>query len=100
MRGVWGVKDFYTGLEEQSREDSKFNAGYILLVFIATVIATSGLLADNSAIIIAAMCIAPFVGPARAVSIGLVYRNLGTFSRGLAKQILGLFLVTLPLPTH
>jgi uncharacterized hydrophobic protein (TIGR00271 family) len=97
MRGVWGVKDFYTGLEEQSREDAKFNAGYLLLVFIATVVATAGLLADNSAIIIAAMCIAPFVGPARAVSIGLVYRNPGTFSKGLAKQILGLFLVTVPL---
>jgi uncharacterized hydrophobic protein (TIGR00271 family) len=96
MKGVWGVKDFYTGLEEQSREDARFTGGYLLLAFIATVIATAGLLADNSAIIIAAMCIAPFVGPARAVSIGLVYRSPKTFSKGLAKQILGLSLVTVP----
>lgn len=67
-----------------------------MLAFKATVIATAGLLADNSAIIIAAMCIAPFVAPARAVSIGLVYRNPKIFSKGLAKQILGLSLVTIP----
>jgi uncharacterized membrane protein len=71
--------------------------GYLLLVFIATIIATAGLLADNSAIIIAAMYISPFVGPARAVSIGLVYRDSRIFSRGISKQILGLFLVTVPL---
>jgi uncharacterized hydrophobic protein (TIGR00271 family) len=97
MKGVWGVKDFYTALDEQSREDARFTGGYSLLVFIATVIATAGLLADNSAIIIAAMCIAPFVGPARAVSIGLVYRNPRTFSKGLAKQVLGLFIMTVPI---
>jgi len=44
-----GRKDFYTGLEEQWREDAMFTAGYSLLVFIATVIATARLLADNSA---------------------------------------------------
>jgi uncharacterized membrane protein len=39
------------------------------------------------------MCIAPFLGPSRAVCIGGLYRKWKTVGRGLAKQLIGLLAI-------
>ena len=39
------------------------------------------------------MCVAPYLGPSRAVCIGGLFRNWGVTIRGLVKQLVGLMLV-------
>jgi uncharacterized membrane protein len=100
---VWGVRNFYSHLERVSEEGSEFSMGYFALVATSALLATGGLLANSVVVIIGSMCIAPFLGPSRAVSVGAVYKKWNTVGKGLLKQILGLlaigstlaFLVTL-----
>jgi hypothetical protein len=68
--GVWGVRNYCHKLELQAQAGTEFNLGYFLLIIVAGLMATSGLLANNAAVIIGAMCVAPFLGPSRAVCIG------------------------------
>ncbi len=56
----------------------------------SALLATGGLLANSVVVIIGSMCIAPFLGPSRAVSVGAVYKKWSTVGKGLIKQILGL----------
>ncbi len=91
--GVWGVRDYYTLLEQMAREGAAFTFGYVLVILAAALLATTGLLLDNASIIIGAMCVAPFLGPSRAVCIGALYRNGKIFWGGLLKQIIGLLLI-------
>jgi uncharacterized hydrophobic protein (TIGR00271 family) len=63
------------------------------LIIAAGFLATGGLLANNAAVIIGAMCVAPFLGPSRSVCIGGLYLDKKIFWRGLAKQLVGLFIV-------
>lgn len=44
-------------------------------------------------VIIGSMCLAPFLGPSRAVSVGAVYKKWNTVGKGLIKQILGLLVI-------
>ncbi|UCH32304.1 MAG: DUF389 domain-containing protein [Candidatus Bathyarchaeota archaeon] len=87
---VWGVRNFYSHLERVSEEGSSFSLGYLTLVVTSALFATGGLLANNVVVIIGAMCVAPFLGPSRAVSVGAVYKKWNTVGKGLIKQILGL----------
>jgi uncharacterized hydrophobic protein (TIGR00271 family) len=87
---VWGVKNFYVSLEGICEEGSEFTFGYFALVVVSALIATGGLLSNSIPIIIGSMCIAPFLGPSRAVSIGGVYKKWKQVARGLAKQTIGL----------
>jgi len=91
--GVWGVRDYYTQLEKIGYEGAEVTLGYFLMIFAATLLATSGLLMDNPTVIIGAMCVAPFLAPSRAVCIGAVFRNRKLFFGGLFKQVIGLLLV-------
>jgi uncharacterized membrane protein len=90
---VWGVRNFYSHLERVSEEGSKFSPGYIVLVATSALLATVGLLANNVVVIIGSMCVAPFLGPARAVSVGAAYKKWSTVGKGLSKQILGLLAI-------
>lgn len=90
---VWGVRNFYSHLERVSEEGSRFSLGYFVLVATSALFATGGLLADNPVVVIGAMCVAPFLGPSRAVSVGVAYRKWGTVGKGLIKQILGLLAI-------
>ncbi len=91
--GVWGVADYYTLLKHQAEEGAEYNAGYFLLVITAAVLAVGGLLLNNPAIIIGSMCVAPFLGPSRAVCIGGIYGNARLMWRGFVKQVIGLLII-------
>jgi uncharacterized hydrophobic protein (TIGR00271 family) len=93
--GVWGVADYYTLLEQQAEDGSEYNVGYFLLVIAAAVLAVGGLLLNSPAIIIGAMCVAPFLGPSRAVCIGGIYGNVRLMWRGFVKQVIGLLIIGL-----
>jgi uncharacterized hydrophobic protein (TIGR00271 family) len=87
---VWGVRNFYSVLEHLCEEGSEFSFGYFALVVVAALLATGGLLSNSIPVIIGSMCIAPFLGPSRAVCIGVIYKKWKTAGKGLAKQIVGL----------
>jgi uncharacterized hydrophobic protein (TIGR00271 family) len=91
--GIWGVRDYYTLLEKMAKEGAEITFGYFLMIMAAALLATAGLLLDSPAVIIGSMCVAPFLGPSRAVCIGGLYRNRGIFLRGLLKQLIGLLMV-------
>lgn len=90
---VWGVRNFYSHLERVSEEGSRFSLGYFALVVMSALLATGGLLANSVVVIIGSMCVAPFLGPSRAVSVGAVYKKWNTVGKGLIKQILGLLAI-------
>lgn len=91
--GIWGVRDYYTLLEKMASEGAEITFGYVLMILAAALLATAGLLIDSPAVIIGAMCIAPFLAPSRAVCIGAVFRNRRLFLTGLFKQVFGLLLI-------
>lgn len=91
--GIWGVRDYYTLLEQMAQEGAEVTFGYVLMILSAALLATAGLLLNSPAAIIGAMCVAPFLGPSRAVCIGGLFRNRKVFVGGLLKQIVGLLAV-------
>jgi uncharacterized hydrophobic protein (TIGR00271 family) len=91
--GIWGVRDYYTLLEQMAKEGANVTFGYVLMILAAALLATAGLLIDSPAAIIGAMCVAPFLTPSRSVCIGALFRNRRVFLGGLFKQVFGLLLV-------
>jgi len=83
--GIWGVRDYYTLLEQMAKEGANVTFGYVLMILAAALLATAGLLIDSPAAIIGAMCVAPFLTPSRAVCIGALFRNRRVFLGGLFK---------------
>lgn len=91
--GIWEVRDYYTQLERRAQAGAEITVGYILMVVVSAILATGGLLLNNPAVVIGSMCVAPFLGPSRAVCIGGLFRNRRVFLDGLAKQLFGLLIV-------
>lgn len=91
--GVWEVRNFYTTLEQRAKAGAEITFGYVLMVVASAALATSGLLLNNPAVVIGSMCVAPFVGPSRAVCIGGLLRNRKLFLGGLFKQLFGLLFI-------
>ena len=91
--GIWGVSNYYSLLEKMASEGGQVTFGYFLMILAATLLATSGLLLDSAVVIVGAMCVAPFLGPSRAVCIGALFHNRKIVLGGLIKQILGLLIV-------
>jgi uncharacterized hydrophobic protein (TIGR00271 family) len=91
--GVWEVRDYYTTLEQRAGAGAEITFGYVLMVLASAVLATGGLLINSPAVVIGSMCVAPFLGPARAVCIGGLFRNQRVFFDGLVKQLFGLLIV-------
>ncbi|MGO9118269.1 MAG: hypothetical protein ACLQPD_11750 [Desulfomonilaceae bacterium] len=61
--GVWGVRDYYTRLDQIAADGAKMTYGYVLMVLASAAMATGGLLINSSAIVIGSMCVAPFLVP-------------------------------------
>jgi len=90
---VWEVRDYYTNLERRAIAGAEITYGYVLMVVVAALLATGGLLLNSPAIVIGSMCVAPFLGSSRAVCIGILFRNRKVFLKGLVKQLFGLLIV-------
>lgn len=83
-------EELYTEIDRGARIDSTF----VLLVILSTVVAAIGLLENNVTIVIAAMLIAPLLGPNIAMAFGstlgdreLVIRGAVTNAAGIALSI-------------
>lgn len=77
-------------IRSQAREFIPANATFALLVIVAALVATAGLLLDSPAVVVGSMVIAPLIGPAMATSIGTVLHDEELFREGLRHQLLGL----------
>jgi uncharacterized hydrophobic protein (TIGR00271 family) len=91
--GVWEVRNYYSTLERRATAGAEITPGFFFMAVAAASLATAGLLLDNATVIIGSMCVAPYLGPSRAVCIGGLFRNWRVTLRGLTKQLLGLLLV-------
>lgn len=91
--GVWGVRNYYTTLEQRALAGAVISPGYIAMTLAAAGMATAGLLLNSPAAVIGSMCIAPFMAPSRAVCIGAIFNEHQVAARGLFKQLAGLLLL-------
>jgi len=74
-------------------DGGKVTSGYVLLVVTAAMLATAGLLINSPVVVIGSMCVAPFLGPSRAVCIWGVFGDRKALLRGLGTQLFGLLVL-------
>jgi uncharacterized hydrophobic protein (TIGR00271 family) len=73
-------------------EESALDSTYLILIVSSCVIATLGLLANSTAVIIGAMIVAPLMLPIRSLAFGALEGDLVLFRRGLIAVIVGTLL--------
>lgn len=69
-----------------------FHSGYYLLLLLATLIITPGLLINNVSVIIGGMILAPLLIPLLSISLSLVSGNINGFLRSLKILVISLVL--------
>lgn len=84
-------KERHTAIERLISEGT-FQSGYYLLLLLATLIVTPGLLIDNVAVIIGGMILAPLLIPLLSISLSLVSGNTRGFMRSLRILIISIFI--------
>lgn len=81
----------YTGVEKNSHLDT----GYVLLVFLSTIVAAVGLIKDNVAVIIGAMVIAPLLGPNLALGLGTALGDVPLMVKSTFTTLVGIVIAVL-----
>ena len=76
-------------------EESSLDATYLVLIIGSCAIATFGLLANSTAVIIGAMIIAPLMLPIRGLAFGALIGNINLFRKGVIAVFLGTLLALL-----
>lgn len=75
------------------QKGARFDANYIALVILSTIVAVLGLIEDNVAVVIGAMVIAPLLGPNLALALGTALGDIALMRDSLKTSIAGLFVV-------
>lgn len=81
-------EELYTEVEKGTTCDSNF----LILVVLATLVATIGLSEDNVAVVIAAMVIAPLLGPNLGLALGAALGDKDLIKRALVTNFVGVSL--------
>lgn len=63
---------------------------YMILLFMASLIAGTGLLTDSSTTVIASMLVSPLMGPILSITFGCAVRDLETIRRGMRNEVVGI----------
>jgi len=77
-------------LVQQLELGAQANIDFIMMMVLSTSLASLGLLADSTAVVIGAMLVAPLMGPLVAAGHSLVQGNLSLFRRSLGVTVIGL----------
>lgn len=77
-------------LSDQFELDARSDQAFLALTLAAGLIATLGLLANSSAVVIGAMLIAPWMLPLRAVAFGILQGRLALVGRALVTLLVGI----------
>ncbi|TDN81580.1 putative hydrophobic protein (TIGR00341 family) [Salegentibacter sp. 24] len=71
------------------RENSKTSSMYVVMMILSTLIATFGLFADSSPVIIGAMILAPIIAPIVSFAMGMVRYDTNMLKRGIITILIG-----------
>mmetsp|Transcript_11091 Transcript_11091/g.12692 ORF Transcript_11091/g.12692 Transcript_11091/m.12692 type:complete len:617 (+) Transcript_11091:99-1949(+) len=71
---------------------SAFSFDYIMLAFVASVIAASGLVSNSSVIIVASMLVSPIMGPILGITFGITIHDFDLVKKGLKSEFAALLL--------
>ena len=83
-------RDERLGLVQQLEQGAQGNIDFIIMMILSTSLASLGLLADSTAVVIGAMLVAPLMGPLVAAGHSLVQANLRLFRRSMGVAGIGL----------
>lgn len=83
----------YASLFTSLREESKINQNFMILLFLATMIATFGLFINSSSVIIGAMLLAPLMQPIVSLSMGVLRQDVTLEIDGAKTIAIGVFSV-------
>ena len=83
-------RDERLDLVQQLEQNAKPNVDFIMMMVLSTSLASLGLLADSTAVVIGAMLVAPLMGPLVASGHSLVQGNLSLFRRSLIVAAIGI----------
>ncbi len=70
-----------------AKDNSQLSSQIIFLALVAAIIATLGLIIDNTAVIVGSMIIAPVFGPIATMAIGVVLGDLRLLAKGLMVEL-------------
>jgi len=98
-------REQFTSLFSNLREESKLNSTFMMLLILATIIATFGLYINSASVIIGAMLLAPLMQPIVGLSMGLLRQDITLFfdgaksiTVGVVAVIISAFLISCLLP--
>ena len=77
-------------LVQQLEHSAQADIDFIMMMVLSTSLASLGLLADSTAVVIGAMLVAPLMGPLVAAGYSLVQGNLSLFRKSLVVTLIGL----------
>jgi len=86
-------KEQYASLFTNLREESKLSQNFMVLLILATMIATFGLFINSSSVIIGAMLLAPLMQPIVSLSMGVLRQDSALQINGVKTIAIGVFAV-------
>lgn len=82
----------YKDLFTQLRENSRPSQNYVVLMTLSVILATLGIFANSSPVIIGAMILAPLMSPIISLSMGVLRQDRSLIKKSLVTVGLGLFI--------
>lgn len=82
----------YKDLFTQLRENSRPSQNYVVLMTLSVILATLGIFANSSPVIIGAMILAPLMSPIISLSMGVLRQDRSLIKRSLITVVVGLFI--------
>ena len=82
-------------LHEEVEKGARLNTNYLLLVSLSTIVAAIGLIADNIAVVVGAMVIAPLLGPNLALALSTALGDTKLLWNAFKSNLVGLGLAIL-----
>ena len=83
-------RDDRLDLVQQLEQSAQANIDFITMMVLSTSLASLGLLADSTAVVIGAMLVAPLMGPLVAAGYSLIQGNFSLFRRSLGVTVIGI----------
>jgi uncharacterized hydrophobic protein (TIGR00271 family) len=83
-------KEQFTALFSNLREESSLSSSFMILLILATMIASFGLYINSASVIIGAMLLAPLMQPIVGVSMGLLRQDIALFMSGVKSVGVGI----------
>jgi uncharacterized hydrophobic protein (TIGR00271 family) len=84
-------KDLFIGL----RSSAKFSSIFLTLMILSTLLATTGLFANSTSVVIGAMILAPLMQPIVSLAMGTIRTDISLISQSIKTLFIGVFMAIL-----